>query len=120
MFFKAAKSCNFAIVMAKLLIDGKEYGIHAFVVQLRSLDTHRVVPGLEVGDLGKKFGFDATDNGYLRFHKLRIPRFNMLMQFATYVVSICNLYYMQFYHSFFFKKNLSLDFEFSNLKRWKK
>lgn len=79
---EAAKSCNFAIVMAKLIIDGKEYGIHAFVVQLRSLQNHRVVPGLEVGDLGKKFGFDATDNGYLIFHKLRIPRMNMLMQFA--------------------------------------
>lgn len=68
--------------MAKLVIDDKEYGIHAFVVPLRSLENHKVVPGLEVGDLGKKFGFDATDNGYLRFNKLRIPRFNMLMQFA--------------------------------------
>ncbi len=38
--------------------------------------------GLEVGDIGKKFGFDATDNGYLKFNKLRIPRTNMLMQFA--------------------------------------
>ena len=39
--------------------------------------------GIEVGDIGKKFGFDATDNGYVKFNKLRIPRFNMLMQFAT-------------------------------------
>lgn len=82
----AAKSCNFAIVMAKLIIDNREHGIHAFVVQLRSLKDHRVLPGLEVGDIGKKFGFDATDNGYLKFDKLRIPRNNMLMQFARVTV----------------------------------
>jgi acyl-CoA oxidase len=68
--------------MAKLIIDQKECGIHAFVVQLRSLEDHSVVAGLELGDIGKKFGFDATDNGYLRFNQLRVPRFNMLMRFA--------------------------------------
>jgi acyl-CoA oxidase len=69
--------------MAKLIIDGKDHGIHAFIVQLRSLDDHRVLPGLEVGDIGKKFGFDATDNGYLIFKNMRIPRNNMLMRFAN-------------------------------------
>jgi alkylation response protein AidB-like acyl-CoA dehydrogenase len=68
--------------MAKLVIDGKEHGIHAFVVQLRSLDDHSVRPALEVGDIGKKLGFDATDNGYLIFKNMRIPRINMLMRFA--------------------------------------
>lgn len=92
--------------MCKLMIDDKEYGIHAFIVQLRSLENHRVVPGqklnklktliipirglhftcqfkgIEIGDIGQKFGFDATDNGYLKFNKLRIPRSHMLMQFA--------------------------------------
>ena len=42
---KASKTSNYAIVMCKLMIDGKEYGIHAFIVQLRSLENHRVVPG---------------------------------------------------------------------------
>ena len=31
--------------MAKLIIDDKEYGIHAFVIQLRSLKDHSVLPG---------------------------------------------------------------------------
>ncbi|RNA34484.1 peroxisomal acyl-coenzyme A oxidase 1 isoform X2 [Brachionus plicatilis] len=78
----SGKSCNFAIVMAKLIIDGTDHGIHAFVVQLRSLIDHKVVPGIEIGDIGRKFGFDATDNGYLKFDRLRIPRNSMLMQFA--------------------------------------
>ena len=78
----SGKSCNYAIVMAKLVIDNTDRGIHAFVVQLRSMDDHRPVAGIEIGDIGKKFGFDATDNGFVRFNKIRIPRFNMLMQFA--------------------------------------
>ena len=31
--------------MAKLMIDEIDYGIHAFVVQLRSLIDHRVTQG---------------------------------------------------------------------------
>ena len=41
----AGTTCNYGIVMAKLIIDGKEHGIHAFVVQLRSLDNHAPLPG---------------------------------------------------------------------------
>lgn len=78
-----AKSCNHAIVMAHLIIDGKDYGLHAFVVQLRSLNDHKVVPNLEVGDIGNKYGFDTQDNGYLKFNKLRIPLQNMLMRYAV-------------------------------------
>lgn len=39
------KTSNHAIVMAKLVIDNKDYGIQAFVVQLRSLDNYKVLPG---------------------------------------------------------------------------
>jgi len=89
--------------MAKLIIDGKEHGIHAFVIQLRSLNDHSIVPGknnnsytiwkkqkcivsnenlkknkgVELGDIGKKAGFESQDNGYVKFTNLRIPRFNM-------------------------------------------
>lgn len=38
------KTSNYAIVMAKLLIDDKDHGIHAFVVPLRSLEDHRTLP----------------------------------------------------------------------------
>lgn len=77
------KTCNHALVMAQLIIDGKAHGLHGFIVQLRSLEDHKVVPNLEVGDIGMKYGFDTQDNGYLRFNKLRIPLFNMLMKHAV-------------------------------------
>ncbi|XP_067943579.1 peroxisomal acyl-coenzyme A oxidase 1-like [Watersipora subatra] len=73
---------NYAAVMAKLIIDGKEYGNHAFLCQLRDLQNHQVLPGVELGDINKKFGFDMMDNGYLRFTNYRIPRNNMLMRYS--------------------------------------
>lgn len=79
----AAKTCNFSTVMAQLVIDGVNHGIHGFVVQLRSMDDHRLMPGVETGDIGAKAGFDSTDNGYVRFNKARIPLFNMLSKYAV-------------------------------------
>lgn len=75
-------SANFGILMAKLIIDGKDCGVQAFVVQLRSLEDHSLLPGVETGDIGLKFGFEAYDNGYARFSHYRIPRSNMLMRYA--------------------------------------
>jgi len=34
-----------AIVVAKLIIDGREHGIQFFMVQLRDLETHQPMPG---------------------------------------------------------------------------
>lgn len=75
-------TANYAIVMAKLIIDCQEHGIHAFVVQLRSLETHKLMPGVESGDIGLKIGFESQDNGYIKFNNLRIPLFCMLMKNA--------------------------------------
>ncbi len=35
-----------------------------------------------MGDIGKKFGFAAMDNSYIKFNRLRIPRMHMMMRFA--------------------------------------
>ena len=72
--------------MAKLFVEGKDCGIHAFIVQLRSLTDHRSMPGIEIGDIGRKNGYDAIDNGFIKFNEYRIPRFNMLMRFAEVTV----------------------------------
>lgn len=42
-----------AVVYARLLLRGKDYGIHEFMVQLRD-ETHAPMPGVEVGDIGPK------------------------------------------------------------------
>jgi hypothetical protein len=57
------KSATHAIVMAQLMLPAadskqtatpklKRMGVHAFVVPLRDVATHRPLPGIELGDLG--------------------------------------------------------------------
>ena len=69
--------------MANLIIDGTSHGLHGFVVQLRSIEDHRVLPGIDLADIGMKAGFDSVDNGCLTFNKHRIPLNNMLMRHAV-------------------------------------
>jgi acyl-CoA oxidase len=51
------------------------------MVPIRDLDTHKPLPGIEVGDIGPKIGYANKDNGYLRFTHVRIPSFNMLAKY---------------------------------------
>ncbi len=73
---------NHAMVFAQLLIKGKGYGVQAFLVPIRDMNTHEPLPGVEVGDIGPKYGFAVKDNGFLRLNNVRIPRENMLMKYA--------------------------------------
>ncbi|OAL30944.1 hypothetical protein AYO20_08529 [Fonsecaea nubica] len=77
------KAANYAIVMAQLFIDGKSYGPHPFVVQVRDLETHQPLPGVHVGDIGPKFGYNTMDNGFLLFKNVKIPHVNMLARFSS-------------------------------------
>ena len=46
------------------------------------MDTHEPLPGIKVGELGPRMGFNTADNGFLAFNQYRIPRNNMLMKNA--------------------------------------
>lgn len=79
------KVATHALIYARLLTDGRDYGVHAFIVQIRSLEDHLPLPGITVGDIGVKFGnggYNTMDNGLLQFNHVRIPRDNMLMRLA--------------------------------------
>lgn len=75
-------SCSHAVVMARLITQGKDYGIHPFVVQFRSLEDFSPMPGVELGDIGIKMAYNGTCNGYARFNNVRIPRDALLMAYA--------------------------------------
>ncbi|KAL3888960.1 hypothetical protein ACJMK2_001319 [Sinanodonta woodiana] len=76
------KTCNAAVTMAQLHINGKNYGMHAFMTPLRDFETHQPLPGIVIGDIGPKFGYGGNDNGFLLFKNYRIPRDHMLMRYA--------------------------------------
>ncbi|OCT60695.1 hypothetical protein XELAEV_18046716mg [Xenopus laevis] len=79
---KVGKTSNHAVVLAQLYTQGECKGLQAFIVPIRHMGTHEPLPGVVVGDIGPKFGYDETDNGFLKFDKVRIPRENMLMKYA--------------------------------------
>uniref|UniRef100_A0A0N4Z9T4 Acyl-coenzyme A oxidase n=1 Tax=Parastrongyloides trichosuri TaxID=131310 RepID=A0A0N4Z9T4_PARTI len=76
------KTCNVTIVVAQLYIDGKCYGPHSFMVQIRNFDNHKPLPGITIGDIGPKFAFANVDNGFVRFNNVKIPREHMFMKYA--------------------------------------
>lgn len=78
--FAVGHTANHAIVLAQIYSQGKSHGVHPFVVQLRDVETHMPLPGIEIGEIGAKMGMHATNNGYLGFKQARIPRKNMLMK----------------------------------------
>ena len=73
-----ARVANHALVMARLLVKGRHLGQHMFIVPLRSLADHSVLPGVELGDIGSKYGYHLKVNGFAVFTDVRIPRENML------------------------------------------
>ncbi|KAJ7054616.1 acyl-CoA dehydrogenase/oxidase [Mycena amicta] len=78
------KTDTHGVVQAMLILPGgKDMGPHLLLVQLRDLDTHKVLPGL-IGDIGLRVmgGFAAVDNGFARFDHVRIPKENMPSKFA--------------------------------------
>ena len=85
--------CTHAALFAQLIIDGKNHGLHAFLVPIRDPKTFKTLPGVQAGDIGPKQGFNTKDNGYARFDNLVIPRRNMLMKY--HVVSKEGKYSLQ-------------------------
>lgn len=85
-------TANTAMVIARLLLPSspplspsssyQDLGIHNFIVPLRDLHTHALLPGVVARDIGPKVAFAGMDNGCLELHSVRIPRANLAQRFV--------------------------------------
>ncbi|MEV6608667.1 acyl-CoA dehydrogenase [Kutzneria sp. NPDC051319] len=73
----AARDGRAAVVFAQLITDGRGRGVHAFVVPIRDAEGNPM-PGVSIGDCGRKGGLNGVDNGRLTFTEVRVPRDNLL------------------------------------------
>jgi acyl-CoA oxidase len=48
--------------------------VHAYVVPIRDPSTHKLLPGVLIGDCGPKNGINGTDNGFIILDRVRIPK----------------------------------------------
>ena len=71
-----------ATVFAKLIIEGHDYGVNAFIVPLRDTNGN-TLNGITIGDCGHKMGLNGVDNGTISFDNVVIPKENMLDRFAS-------------------------------------
>ncbi|MCR9013617.1 acyl-CoA dehydrogenase [Aquiflexum gelatinilyticum] len=78
----AALHGQMATVFAKLIIDGEDYGVNAFIVPLRTTDG-KMIPGVRIEDCGRKMGLNGVDNGVIYFDQVVIPKENMLDKYAS-------------------------------------
>ena len=85
------KTATHVVLMARLFVAGKDHGIHAFIVPIRDLETHKPLPGITVGDIGPKFGYSGVDNGFLSFEYFRI-RERLPLQVAVRLAHACGPY----------------------------
>jgi acyl-CoA oxidase len=69
---------HYAIVFARLIHEGKDEGLHGFLVNIRDEKTLAVKEGCRIWDMGYKIGLNGVDNAALWFDKVRVPRLNLL------------------------------------------
>jgi len=69
-----ANVANIVIIWANLHLNGKNYGIHAFLTPIRDSKTHKIFPGVIIGDCGPKTGLNAIDNGFIMFDNYKISK----------------------------------------------
>jgi acyl-CoA oxidase len=75
------KLASHAVVFARLISKGEDHGVQPFFCRIRD-ENHHPLPGIDVGDIGLKFGYQMKDNGFLGFNQFRIPRENLLMRYS--------------------------------------
>eukprot|EP00928_Gymnodinium_smaydae_P044340 TRINITY_DN2957_c0_g5_i1.p1 TRINITY_DN2957_c0_g5~~TRINITY_DN2957_c0_g5_i1.p1 ORF type:complete len:492 (-),score=67.66 TRINITY_DN2957_c0_g5_i1:153-1502(-) len=79
-WISAGLCADLALVVADLKVAGKSYGPHAFLVDMRK--DGKLVPNIELGDMGTKTVGIDLDNAWIAFHGLRVPHSTLLCKYG--------------------------------------
>lgn len=79
----SAVHAQWAVVFAQTHTQGRNHGVHGFLVRLRDHESMRPCPGIHIHDMGHKMGCNGVDNGKLGFDSVRVPRSALLDAFSS-------------------------------------
>lgn len=71
------------VAVADLLVNGKSYGPHAFLMDFRR--DGKLLPGITIGDMGRKTVGNDLDNAWIRFEGVRLPKDRLLNKYADVI-----------------------------------
>ena len=81
----AGQTATHAAVFAQMILpSGENVGVHTFIVQIRSLEDHKPMPGVRLGDCGHKMGRNGLDNGWIQFDHVRVGRDALLSKYVQF------------------------------------
>jgi len=72
---------QWVIVLAKLIVGGRNEGIHAFLVRIRH-ENGSILPGVDIESMGMKLGDNGNDLAKLAFSQMRVPREALLNRYS--------------------------------------
>lgn len=76
-------AAELAVVVACLIVDGKNKGPHAFIMRMREADG-TLVEGVEAEDMGRKTTANELDNARLRFRSVVLSQSCLLDKYAGF------------------------------------
>jgi len=62
-----------AVVIAELIVRGRNHGPHAFLVNMRKQRLGPLNPNIKVGDMGDKTTGNDLDNAWIEFNSVKLP-----------------------------------------------
>ena len=74
-------------MFTKLLIDGKNEGLHGILVRIRD-NNMNVMPGVTVEDMGHKMGLNGVDNAKLSFDQVKLWVFKVNVIWGLILIRI--------------------------------
>lgn len=77
-----AETANYTLLFAKLIVDGKSYGTHSFLVKIRNCVFGIPCKNLMIGSCGVKKSHKGLDNGWICFKNYRIPYDSLMDKFC--------------------------------------
>ena len=67
----AGKTANMAVVLAQLIVEGQNHGVHMFVVPIRG-PKNELIEGVILGDCGPKLSLAGIDNGFIMLKNYKV------------------------------------------------